>query len=140
MHWLAARARVQVPDSRLERLTDRYSTFWVARFERMASGWRLSAAFDMNPSLAKAEHALTLDGASAAPNMNAVLNTAELYRLERASAQAIVAEVNSAVLTWRDEAQQCGAVAGNQTHGGCLPGVKAARIGVIGRAQGCRSQ
>ena len=78
------------------------------RFICEPSGWRLSAAFDMNPSLARAEHALTLDGASAAPNMNAVLNTAELYRLERASDQAIVAEVNSAVLTWRDEAQQCG--------------------------------
>jgi serine/threonine-protein kinase HipA len=178
---LAARAGVRVPDSRLERLTDRYSTFCVARFERVAQsrrmyasamtllerqdgegaasyldlaqfiadqgaqghieedlrqlfrrlvfnvlvgnrddhlrnhgfirepgGWRLSAAFDMNPSLSKAEHALTLDGASATPNMTAVLNTAELYRLERASAQAILAEVRSAVLTWRDEAQQCG--------------------------------
>ena len=77
-------------------------------FIREASGWRLSPAFDMNPSLAKTEHALTLDGASASPRLQAVLETAEFYRLARAPAQALVDEVRAAVLGWRDEAQRQG--------------------------------
>jgi serine/threonine-protein kinase HipA len=181
VHRLAKAAGVRVPDSRLERLTERYGTFCVARFDRVAqsrrmyasamtllerqdgeggasyvdlaefisdqgaqghidedlaqlfrrvvfnvlvgnrddhlrnhgfirelSGWRLSEAFDMNPSLAKAEHALTLDGTSAVPNMKAVLETADLYRLAKAPAQAMVDEVQSAVAPWRDEAVRHG--------------------------------
>ena len=178
VHRLAAKAGIRVPDSRLERLTERYSTFCVARFDRVAgsrrmyasamtmlerqdgetgasyldlaefisdegaqghidedlaqlfrravfnvqvgnrddhlrnhgfireaSGWRLSAAFDMNPSVSKFEHALTLDGKSAAPNMKALSDTAGLYRLGKAAAQAIVDEVTAVVATWRVEAQ-----------------------------------
>lgn len=178
VHRLAARAGIRVPDSRLERLTERYSTFCVARFDRVgdgrrmyasamtllerqdgetaasyldlaefisdqgaqghidedlaqlfrravfnvqvgnrddhlrnhgfireASGWRLSAAFDMNPSVSKSEHALTLDGSSAAPNIKVLLDTADLYRLGKATAQAIADDVTAVVTKWRDEAQ-----------------------------------
>ena len=193
VHRLAARAGIWVPESRLERLTDRYGTFCVARFDRVAasrrmyasamtllerqdgeagasyldlaefisdqgaqghidedlaqlfrrlvfnvlvgnrddhlrnhgfireaSGWRLSPAFDMNPSLAKTEHALTLDGASALPRLQAVLETAEFYRLARAPAQALVEEVRAAVSGWRDEAQRQG-----------LPGLEVTRMGSV---------
>lgn len=181
VHRLAKRAHIIVPDSRLEKLTDRYGTFCVARFDRMGesrrmyssamtllewrdgtdgasyldlaefivdngaqghvdedlaqlfrrvvfnvlvanrddhlrnhgfirepTGWRLSAAFDINPSLAKAEHALTLDGNSAAPDMPALLATAELYRLTSAATKQIVDEVTAVVAGWKAEANRIG--------------------------------
>jgi serine/threonine-protein kinase HipA len=75
-------------------------------FIREPSGWRLSPAFDMNPSLAKAEHALTLDGKSALPSIERVMATAELYRLTAAEANAVLTEVRAVVATWRDTAEK----------------------------------
>jgi serine/threonine-protein kinase HipA len=73
-------------------------------FIREASGWRLSPAFDMNPNPAKREHALTLDGISALPDLQTALETAEFYRVDEAHARRIVAQVQDAVGTWRQEA------------------------------------
>lgn len=77
-------------------------------FIREPSGWRLSPAFDVNPSPNKAEHSLTLDGSSAAPSMKAVVGTAELYRLNNKAATTIVEEVTAVVATWRTEAVKLG--------------------------------
>jgi serine/threonine-protein kinase HipA len=77
-------------------------------FIREPSGWRLSKAFDVNPSLAKAEHALTLDGRNATPSVEAAMATAELYRLTTAQAQAVLAQVRKALADWRDEAERHG--------------------------------
>jgi serine/threonine-protein kinase HipA len=73
-------------------------------FFREPTGWRLADAFDMNPNTSKFEHALMLDGTSAAPSVETVLATADLYRLGDAEAQSIVEEVTAVVATWRDEA------------------------------------
>ncbi|MFL9990724.1 serine/threonine-protein kinase HipA [Burkholderia sp. GAS332] len=73
-------------------------------FIREASGWRLSPAFDMNPNPSKREHALTLDGVSALPSLETAIDTAEFYRLDDMQARRIVAEVQDAVNTWREEA------------------------------------
>ncbi|WGS53824.1 type II toxin-antitoxin system HipA family toxin [Paraburkholderia sp. D15] len=73
-------------------------------FIHEASGWRLSPAFDMNPNPARREHALTFDGASALPDLDAVVETADFYRLDAKETQRIVDEVRDAVTTWRDEA------------------------------------
>lgn len=73
-------------------------------FIRETSGWRLSPAFDMNPNPSKREHALTLDGMSALPSLETAIETAEFYRLDNAQARRIVAEVQDAVNTWREEA------------------------------------
>jgi serine/threonine-protein kinase HipA len=73
-------------------------------FIREASGWRLSPAFDMNPNPGKREHALTLDGISALPNLETALDTAEFYRIDAGQARRIVAEVQDAVQPWREEA------------------------------------
>ncbi len=182
VHRLAADAGVRVPSSRSEKLTDRYSTFCVSRFDRDAgsrrmyasamtllerhdgqvppasyidlaqfisdhgpqggvesdleqlfrravfnvrvgnrddhlrnhgfiresSGWRLSPAFDMNPSPTKSEHALTLDGVHTTSELRYVLATADLYRLDKANAARVVNEVDSAVTRWRDEADNLG--------------------------------
>lgn len=68
------------------------------------SGWRLAPAFDINPNPAKSEHALTWDGASAAPHMPTLLATAPYYRLAADSAQAIVEQVTRVVSTWKERA------------------------------------
>ncbi|MFM0399985.1 type II toxin-antitoxin system HipA family toxin [Paraburkholderia aspalathi] len=73
-------------------------------FIREPSGWRLSPAFDMNPNPSKGEHALTLDGMSALPDLETAFDTAEFYRLDDTDARRIVAEVQDAVDTWREEA------------------------------------
>lgn len=73
-------------------------------FIREASGWRLSPAFDMNPNPAKRDHALSFDGVSAMPELATVVDTAEFYRLDSAETRRIVADVQRAVATWRDEA------------------------------------
>ncbi|RKE39754.1 serine/threonine-protein kinase HipA [Paraburkholderia sp. BL23I1N1] len=73
-------------------------------FIREPSGWRLSPAFDMNPNPGKREHALTLDGISALPSLETTIETAEFYRLDDTHARRIVAEVQDAVDTWREEA------------------------------------
>ena len=77
-------------------------------FIREPSGWRPSPVFDMNPSPTKSEHALTLDGQSARPSLDAVLKTAELYRLTADAAAAIVDEVRAVVATWRNGASALG--------------------------------
>jgi serine/threonine-protein kinase HipA len=58
----------------------------------------------MNPNPGKREHALTLDGMSALPDLETALDTAEFYRLDDADARRIVAEVQDTVNTWREEA------------------------------------
>ena len=77
-------------------------------FVREASGWRLAPAFDVNPSLSKLEHSLTLDGKFTQPSTGAVMATAELYRLTASRARSIFDEVRSALSGWREVAQQHG--------------------------------
>lgn len=77
-------------------------------FIREAAGWRLSPAYDLNPNPWKAEHALTLDGATAAGDPAVVLHTAELYRLKQRAAKTILEEVRVAVGRWRREAARLG--------------------------------
>lgn len=181
VHTLATKAGIVTPESRLEKLTERYGTFCATRFDRVGdkrrmyasamtllerqdgetgasyldlaefisdngarnhiaedlaqlfrrmlfnvlvgnrddhlrnhgfirepSGWRLSPAFDMNPSLAKAEHALTLDGTSATPSLANAMSTAELYRLTASQANTVLSEVRSALTQWRDEGDRIG--------------------------------
>lgn len=77
-------------------------------FIREPGGWRLSPAYDMNPSLAKADHALSLDGSVSQPSIDVVLATADLYRLSASRAGKVVAEVRDVVSTWREVANRVG--------------------------------
>jgi serine/threonine-protein kinase HipA len=77
-------------------------------FIREPTGWRLSPAYDMNPNPFKAEHSLSLDGHSAAPEVKTVLETAELYRLERPHAEEVVDKVRAAIAKWREASEQIG--------------------------------
>jgi serine/threonine-protein kinase HipA len=75
-------------------------------FVREPSGWRLAPAYDMNPNPYKSEHSLTLDGATARPSLDTVVEAAEYYRLDRASANRVIDEVRAVVVTWQDEADK----------------------------------
>ena len=77
-------------------------------FVLCANGWRLSAAFDVNPNIDKAEHVLNIDDADNSPSMDTVLTTGEFYGLSAARAMQVVEEVASAVDAWRDAARRAG--------------------------------
>lgn len=73
-------------------------------FLRVQSGWKLSQAFDVNPSSGRKEHAIRLDEISAEPDIDAVMATTEVYQISRSSSTAILDEVASTVSTWREMA------------------------------------
>ncbi len=73
-----------------------------------ARGWRLAPAFDVNPNIDKSEHVLNLDDVDNRPSLATVLNTASFYRLNNATAMAIIGKVVAAVTRWRTVAQQAG--------------------------------
>lgn len=75
-------------------------------FIRLPTGWRLSKAFDMNPNRDKRQHALTWDGRTAEPDLQALKETAPFYRITQPRrAQAIIDELEKVVTTWRDRAK-----------------------------------
>ena len=77
-------------------------------FIRELTGWRLSPAFDVNPSVAKQDHTLTLDGKHATPEVGLVMATADLYRLKATRAQEVFTEVRTALGDWKAVAQRHG--------------------------------
>ena len=77
-------------------------------FLRSPEGWRLSPAFDMNPSFKKDDHVLSLDLYHRHPDMEVVLSTAEYYRLETATARTIVSDVCQVVGQWKAHAWKLG--------------------------------
>ena len=56
-------------------------------FIREAGGWRLAPAYDLNPSTKKDAHVLALDDASAEPDLDTVLHTADFYKVTPQQAQ-----------------------------------------------------
>ncbi len=77
-------------------------------FIREPSGWCLSPAFDINPNRSKGEHAVTIDGYDATPNIQAVMATAEFYRLTKVEAEGIKEETIKAIIDWRSDAERLG--------------------------------
>ena len=69
-------------------------------------GWRLSPAFDVNPSIDKATHVLNIDDVDNRPSLELVLATAAFYRLTQNQASAIIDEVVAVVATWRSVARR----------------------------------
>ena len=69
-------------------------------------GWRLSPAFDVNPSIDKATHVLNIDDVDNRPSLGTVLGTAAFYRLTQNQVSGIVAEVVAVVATWRSVARR----------------------------------
>lgn len=73
-----------------------------------STGWRLAPAFDMNPSVDKAEHVLNIDQADNRPDLELVIGTAGWYRLANSEAVRIVDEVVAVTERWRAAAAQAG--------------------------------
>ena len=71
-------------------------------------GWWLAPAFDVNPSVDKAEHGLNIDDAGNRTSLQTVLSTAALYGFSPKRAQQAVTAVVRAVDGWRDGANRAG--------------------------------
>jgi serine/threonine-protein kinase HipA len=72
------------------------------------TGWRLAPAFDVNPSIDKADHVLNLDETDNRPNMATVIDTSEWYDLSKDQGAAVVSEVLSVTRRWRQAATRLG--------------------------------
>lgn len=69
-------------------------------------GWRLSPAFDVNPSIDKASHVLNIDDVDNRPSLDTVLATAAFYRLTPQRATDVIGEVVAAVGDWKAVARR----------------------------------
>ncbi len=74
-------------------------------FLRTATGWRLSPAFDVNPSPETPEHSLAINERSHEPDIAAAIETAAFYRLGPDEATRIVRDVSAAIGEWRRTAR-----------------------------------
>jgi serine/threonine-protein kinase HipA len=71
-------------------------------------GWRLSPAFDVNPSIDKANHVLNIDDVDNRPSLDMVLATAAFYRLAPKRAKEVIDEVVTVVADWKAVARRAG--------------------------------
>jgi serine/threonine-protein kinase HipA len=69
-------------------------------------GWRLSPAFDVNPSIDKSTHVLNIDDVDNRPSLETVSATAAFYRLTTQRAKEIIDEVVSVVTEWKSAARR----------------------------------
>jgi len=69
-----------------------------------ANGWRLAPAFDVNPNIEKAEHALNLDETDNRPSLATVVDTSEWYSLSKDRGAKIVDEITQETRKWRQMA------------------------------------
>jgi serine/threonine-protein kinase HipA len=68
------------------------------------SGWRLAPAFDVNPSIDKADHVLNIDETDNRPSLETVVETGEWYVGSKDRAATIVDEIVSVTRSWRARA------------------------------------
>lgn len=69
-------------------------------------GWRLSPAFDVNPSIDKATHVLNIDDIDNRPSLETVLATAAFYRLTPKRAKEVIDDVVNVVGDWKAVARR----------------------------------
>lgn len=77
-------------------------------FLRETTGWRLSPAFDVNPSPYKDAHVLTLDEREPTPDTKLLLRNHELFRLGADRAAQVLEAVRVAVRSWEARAKALG--------------------------------
>jgi serine/threonine-protein kinase HipA len=70
--------------------------------------WRLSPAFDVNPSTDKSELALNIDDTSGLPDFDLALSIMEYFRLNADEARSILSRVRKAVRGWEPMAKLIG--------------------------------
>lgn len=69
-------------------------------------GWRLSPAFDVNPSIDKSTHVLNIDDVDNRPSLETVLATAAFYRLTSQRAKEVIDQVVKVVADWKSVARR----------------------------------
>lgn len=69
-------------------------------------GWRLSPAFDVNPSIDKATHVLNIDDIDNRPSLETVVATAAFYRLMPKRATELIDDVVNVVADWKSVARR----------------------------------
>ena len=74
-------------------------------FIRVATGWQLAPAYDLNPNPAKRTHALRLDESSDEPDLGAIVNTAPMYRVSKREAERTIAAVRAVARGWKRRAK-----------------------------------
>lgn len=84
-------------------------------FILMNKGWRLSPAFDINPSIDKAGLALNIDMNNNFPDIDLAKSVGVYFRLGKKEMDNILAEVQSSVLDWQKVAAEIGIPRNEQT-------------------------
>ena len=69
-------------------------------------GWRLSPAYDMNPSIEKSDHALAIDESDNRPDLETAVETAVYYGLQEAAAKTMIDEIRRVVQKWPELARK----------------------------------
>ena len=72
------------------------------------NGWRLSPAYDINPSIDKNELSLNIDTHNNALDYELTKSVGEYFQLENNEMDCIINEVKKAVSKWKEIAQQIG--------------------------------
>lgn len=70
--------------------------------------WRLSPAFDINPSIDKEALALNIDEKSGDLEFDLALSVIEYFRLHRKEAESILSKIRNVVSTWEKTAKKMG--------------------------------
>ena len=70
-------------------------------------GWELSPAYDINPTLSD-NQSLLINSSTSESNLDILLESAGEYMLSSEKAKTIMAEVKSAMISWRNEARRLG--------------------------------
>jgi len=71
-------------------------------------GWRLAPAFDVNPSIDKADHVLNIDDIDNRPSLRTAHTTAPFYRLSQSQALEIISGISAVVSGWKSAARRAG--------------------------------
>ena len=70
-------------------------------------GWKLSPAYDINPTLAD-NQSLLINRSTSESDLNILLASAEEYMLSSSKAESIITEVKTAMKSWHAEARRLG--------------------------------
>ena len=72
------------------------------------TGWQLSPAFDINPSIDKDGLSLNIDSDNNALDFDLAISVGEYFQLKEKEMDAIIAEIKSVVKNWKTEALKIG--------------------------------
>lgn len=80
-------------------------------FLREQNGWRLSPAYDLNPTqelFERRNHALSFDGDRTKPSLDTCLELSEFFGLTKKETEIAVAKIAASVSNWQNVARQNG--------------------------------